>query len=527
MNGYFQLVITDNSTGIKVFAPTDGGERLKYDDVKEYLDDRSISFTPAVLNDAITEGAGKLVILNDSTTFPERESYKLTITRDRMEAIAYFYAPSEGAELMTAKEFIEDLAYRNITSGINTEAIQNFFTHREYCKDITIAKGRKVREGCDAKIEYSFKTNLRAKPTMREDGSVDYFNLNIINHVKKGDQLAVLIPEDPGDPGENIYGEILKPHGVKTKKLVAGKNTKLSEDGLILTAEADGHVTLKEGKVTVSNVIQFENVDVSTGNIDYDGSVEVKGTVASGFSIKAGANIIVKGIVEGAALTAGSDIILEKGINGMAKGEVKAGGNIITKFIENAKVTAKGSINADCIMHSTVASGTEITVSGKKGFIVGGKVTATDKITANILGSEMGANTVVEVGADPNMKLRIKELVKAKDEAEKKLENIKPTVEAITKRLKSGAKLTPDQTRQAQQLITMNKVLTSQIEKNTSELEELQQKLADSKESYVVVTGTAYPGLTIQIGDQITTLKSASQYCRFELRDGYVKSGPI
>jgi uncharacterized protein (DUF342 family) len=527
MNGYFQLVTGGRDTGIRVFPPTDGGEPLQYDAVKEYLDDRTISFVPAVLNDALTHADGMLVILNDTPTYPERESYKLTISRDRMQVTAFFYAPSEDGELMTPKEFIQDLAYREITFGIDSEAIQKFFGNREYCKEFVIAKGRKTREGCDAKVEYNFKMNLRAQPTMREDGSVDYFNLNMINHVKKGDKLAMLVPEDPGDPGQNIYGEILKPHPVKPTKIKAGKNTKLSEDGLVLYADADGHVTLKEGKVTVSNVIQFDNIDVSTGNINYDGSVEVKGTVATGFSVKAGANIIVKGVVEGASLKAGNDIILERGINGMSKGDISAGGNIVTKFIENARVNAKGSITSESIMHSTVSSGTEIRVSGKRGFIAGGRCTATDRIIAKVLGSEMGASTLIEVGADPSIKLRLRELTKAIADSQKRLEAITPTIDAITKRLRSGATLTPEQTRQAQQMMTMHKVLTSQLEKNNAELAEIQQKLAESKDAYVIVEGTAYPGTTIQIGDQTTTLKTQSQYCRFELRDGYVKTGAI
>ncbi|WP_408070979.1 FapA family protein [Butyrivibrio sp. JL13D10] len=527
MNGYFQLITMPTATGIKIFPPTLEGESLNYDDVKEYLEERSISYRPAVLNEAVTEATGEIVVLNDNSTFPERESYRLTISRDRMQASAFFYAPSEGAENMTPKEFLEDLAYRNITYGIDTEAISEFFKSREYCKEIVIARGTKTREGCNARIDYQFKADLHAKPAMHEDGSVDYFNLNIINHVKKGAELAILTPEDPGDPGQNIYGEILNPHPVKTLKIAAGKNTYLSADGLVLFSDADGHVTLKDGKVTVSNVIQFENIGVSTGNINYDGSVEVKGTVASGFSIKAGANIVVKGVVEGANLNAGNDIILERGINGMGKGEIKAGGNIVTKFIENAKATAKGSITSESILHSNVAAGTEITVSGKKGFIAGGRVTATDKIVAKDLGSDMGATTIIEVGADPNLKIRLRELQKAVGESTKKLENIKPTVESITKRLRSGKALSPELTRQAQQLITMNKVLSSQIEKNSKEMAELQQKLADSKDAYVVVEGTAYPGITIHIADQQMTLKTESTYCRFELRDGVVKTGPI
>ena len=527
MNGYFQLITMPNSTGIKVFAPTDDGEALQYDVVKAYLDERSISYRPPVLNEAVTEANGEIVVLNDNPTFPERESYRLTISRDRMEASVFFYASSEGAENMSPREFIEDLTFKNVVFGIDSEAITQYFSDREYCKEFVVAKGKKTREGSNAKIEYLFKTNLRATPTMHEDGSVDYFNLNIINHVKKDTQLAVLTPEDPGDPGQNIYGEVLRPHPVKPLRLAGGKNTYLSDDGLALFAAIDGHVTIKDNKVTVSNVIAFENVDVSTGNINYDGSVEVKGTVAAGFSIKAGANIHVKGVVEGASLNAGSDIILERGINGMGKGEIKAGGNIITKFIENANVTAKGSITSESILHSNVASGTEITVKGKKGFIAGGRVTATDRIIAKDLGSDMGATTIIEVGADPKLKVRIRELNKAISDSTKRLETIKPTVESITKRLRSGAQLSPDQTRQAQQLITMNKVLVTQIEKNSSELETLQQKLADSKEAYVVVEGTAYPGITINIADQHLTLKTESTYCKFFLKDGIVKSGPI
>ena len=37
MNGYFQLVITPKGTGIRVFPPTDGGDALNVNDVRDYL----------------------------------------------------------------------------------------------------------------------------------------------------------------------------------------------------------------------------------------------------------------------------------------------------------------------------------------------------------------------------------------------------------------------------------------------------------------------------------------------------------
>ena len=54
MNGYFQLITMPTSTGIRVFAPTDDGEALQYDDVKKYLQvvDETHHF-PATGNTAI------------------------------------------------------------------------------------------------------------------------------------------------------------------------------------------------------------------------------------------------------------------------------------------------------------------------------------------------------------------------------------------------------------------------------------------------------------------------------------------
>ena len=313
MNGYFQLVITPKGTGIKVFAPTDDGQPLNVNDVRDYLDDRKIQYDVVVINDAVTKAEESVVIFTEAQILPEREGVKFDVSKDRMTVTAFFYPPSEGAELMTEKEVLDSLAYRKITYGVQNEAIHSFFEHRQYCTEIVVAQGQPVVQGKNAYVELHFKANLRPKPTLKPDGSVDYFNLNIINNVEAGQLLATLHPEVFGKPGINVHGETIKPAAVKASFIKYGKNTVLSEDKLTLTAEKAGHVTLREGKITVSDVLTVQNVDVSTGNIDYEGSVEVKGVVASNFSVKAGGNIVVKGIVEGATLDAGADIVLECG----------------------------------------------------------------------------------------------------------------------------------------------------------------------------------------------------------------------
>ena len=525
MNGYFQLVITPKGTGIKVFAPTDGGEPLKVNDVRDYLDERKIQYDVVAINDAVTKAEESVVLITDAQILPEREACRFDISKDRMTVTAFFYPPSEGAELMNENEVYSSLEYRKVKYGIKKDVIHSFFEHRQYCTEYVIAEGQAVKQGQNAKVELHFNANLRAKPTLREDGSVDYFHLNLINNVEEGQLLATLHPEVPGEPGINVHGESIKPAAVKSTYIKYGKNTILSEDKLTLTAATSGHVTIKEGKITVSNVLILENVDVSTGNIDYEGSVEVKGVVASNSSGKAGGNSVVKGIVEGASLDAGADVILECGAK--AGGNIKAGGNVVTKFIENATVYAKGGITSECILHSNVSSGTEITVTGRRGFIAGGKVIAADRIKAKVLGSEMGANTIIEVGADPQLKIRLKDLQKNIQTASKNIESIKPTIEGFTKMLKAGAKFTPDQVANVKKLIEMNKTLTEQIQNDSEEYSELMEKLAESKEAEVIVEGTAYPGTTVNIGELSMIVKKPVQYSKFVVNSGDVRTAPI
>ncbi len=139
----------------------------------------------------------------------------------------------------------------------------------------------------------------------------------------------------------------------------------------------------------------------------------------------------------------------------------------------------------------------------------------------------MGANTIIEVGADPQLKLRLKELQKNITAANKNIEGIKPTIEGFTKMLKAGAKFTPDQVANAKKLIALNQNLTNQIDQWSDEYSELMEKLAESKEAEVIVEGTAYPGTTVNIGELSMIVKKPVQYSRFVIKDGDVRLAPI
>ena len=153
-------------------------------------------------------------------------------------------------------------------------------------------------------------------------------------------------------------------------------------------------------------------------------------------------------------MEASGNVTIARGVNGMAKGIIRAGGNIIAKFIENAHVEARGYVETDSILHSQVTAGTEIRVGGKKGFITGGYVCATNMIEVKTLGSEMGANTVVEIGINPETKRRYLELENQIEDTTKMIRSAQPVLDAAKTKILSGIKLPPEQVKHIQELST-------------------------------------------------------------------------
>lgn len=523
MNGYFQVDSTDRGTYLRLFPPTEGGEDVRLQEAMDYLERKKVPYDVKTLGQAfVSLDYSKPVFLSPNKILPIAECSIISIDDSFMTATARFYPASNGGRPLDAEQIMSECRLAKVVYGVDEAVIADFLKKKDYCRDYVIAKGTPVKEGTDASITYHFNTDNRIRPTLNEDGTVDFFHLNLVNHCKEGEVLATLTPEVHGTEGKNILGEVIKPREVKRRSLAYGLNIQLSEDKLSISSKVNGHVTLTGGKVFVSDVMEVVNVDNSTGNIDYEGNVVVSGNVNTNFSIRTTGDIEVRGVVEGAHLEAGGNIVLQRGINGMARGTLKAGGNIIAKFIENATAEAGGYIETNSILHSKVQAGTEINVMSQKGFITGGEVTATSKICVRTLGSNMGADTHVTVGVNPTVVSRISELNQKIAEAEKNLKSMLPVMEAMKKKLAAGVKFTPEQVRQVQTLAATVKASQETVVSGQAEVESLKSQMEAGGRAAVEVIGTVYPGTIIAISDVSKVIKEAYKYCRFVRERGDV-----
>ncbi len=161
MNGYFQLEMTPQGTILHIYKPTNQGEPININEMADYLTKKGIAFDIADLNKKVMQIHDSGVIaLDNQKRYPEREMIAVTISPNKMEAVGRFYPPSVGGNLLSREDIISDLNSATVVYGIDTAAIDAFIANREYCKDFVLARGKEVRHGTDASIEYFFNTDL-------------------------------------------------------------------------------------------------------------------------------------------------------------------------------------------------------------------------------------------------------------------------------------------------------------------------------------------------------------------------------
>lgn len=525
-NSFFKIELKEDGTYLDLFPPVSDGKSLDLKEIAEFLEGKGVPFNALVIKKALESLSDKpmRVKLTDTKIEKFDESAKITISADNMIAYARFYPPSTGGNLMTKKEIIAELERVNVSYGIASRVIDVFLMARQYCLNIPIAKGTKPVPAQDTKIEYKFNTKPLSKPKVLEDGSVDFHELNLFTGVNQGDVLAVLTPHTMGESGKDVFGQVVQPNKPKIKILKYGRNISISEDRTVITSMVNGNVTLADDTVFVSDTYTVAaDVDASTGDIEYEGSVMIPGTVKTGFTVKAKGDIQVNGVVEGATLIAGGNIVIKRGVQGMSKGKLVAGGDICAQFFESANVDVKGDVIAGSILHSNISSGGKVIVSGRKGFIVGGEVVCESYVEVNSIGNRMETQTMIKVGVKPELYEEMKGLVGIVTELNDAIEETSSYLDVYREKVKNGVKLTPENMKLIKQYNAKLDELNAQRGDKNERLLEIREELNKGKQGSVKVLGNVYRGVTLFIASCIHIVKDKEVHGLYKIVDGEVK----
>lgn len=442
----------------------------------------------------------------------------VTVSKDGMSATMSLMPPTLDGVLLFSEEIITLIEKDwGVTYGVDNEAVEQAVVKRRWYQETPFATGRLPVDGENASLQILFKTDHNAAPRVLEDGNVDYKDLSTFTTVKKGDTLVIRTPPEPGMPGCTVQNNPVAARSGKDVKLPSGKNVSQNQDGTRLLADKDGRVDLIKDRVEVSDEFVLRgNVDMSVGNVDFTGDIKIKGNVIAGMTIKATGNIEVDGAVEAATLIAGQNIILKNGIQGMDKAMLRAGGNIVSRFLERCTAHAEGNIHADYIVHSNVTAGGSVMLQGRRGRLIGGVTRASKGVTARTMGTPTGERTIIEVGPPPEIRRRFNEYTEKVEQCKAQIEKINTTMLAF-KNAENVAAMQDIR----KKLLTSKEQLQASLGSYSDELESIRKDMIISGGT-VNVSGEAFHDVKVIIDNAVYYVRETIQFATFKCRDGEI-----
>ncbi|MBA9086105.1 hypothetical protein FHR92_002578 [Fontibacillus solani] len=450
----------------------------------------------------------------------------LSVTLNDDKTVAYLQFIMKVEEFScTVEALLHFLRGEGIKYGIQEDIVNSFAINpKEYFFSRTpIAIGIESVQGENGKIRYavSFDDETK-KPAESEDGTVDYKDITRLNNVRRGQLIAELVPPVAGRPGTAVTGETIAAKEGKAARFKIGKNVVLNPEQTALYAAIDGLVTQTDkDKLNVFPIYEINgNVDYSTGNVDFVGTVVVRGNVLTGFKITAAGDIRVIGGVEGAELYADGSIEISGGIIGYNKGIVKAGHQVKSSFIQDGNVVAgEDVIVSQSIMHSNIRAGKDVVCSGSKGLIVGGSIQAGERVTARIIGNPMSTTTSIEVGVLPELRNELQELRQNMKDIHVNLDKTEKAL-SLLDQLASFGKLTPDKVAMRSKLGLTKKSQTQEINDMKERMLDIEKALEETGKARVDVLKMIYGGSKIVIGRYTKYIKEPISRMSFYYSEG-------
>jgi len=320
---------------------------------------------------------------------------KISVTPDQM-SVTLRAVGMETSGAASLNEVREELSKIGVVFGIDLSAVEAWLVS-DANEDLVIAKGNYAKNGRDGFVK--FLVDVSAKPQFvpdTPDGSkgVDYRKAMRVSLVEPDQKIAEIALPTQGDMGTNVMGGTMASLPGNAVRVNMGDG--VEQRGNDIYAKTAGTPNFRDSVVSVRKIYEVAgNVSFETGNINFPGTVVIKGDVIDDFEINAQEHVIVQGLVSAGKITAGGYIQCLGGIFGKGKAELRAGGFIEARFCDAATLCSDADITiTKDILNSKVFS---LGIVKCGGSIIGGEVMALKGAEAAEIGTEMGTKTIVSI----------------------------------------------------------------------------------------------------------------------------------
>ena len=459
----------------------------------------------------------------------ERDRVTVSVTEDDLKAYMTLYVSdddltSENRDKLV-KEIFEALNKEGIVYGIKTDILSGPLRSRvEYL----IAEGTPPVNGEDSKIKL-YKISP-PKPQIIDSGKVNHYELNLINQVKQGDWLGERIEATPGIPGKNVRGLKIPAIPGQAFPLLydrASVQEAYANGVTTLFSKKDGAVYYKGDTIGVYDYLEIKgNIDFSTGNIDFDGYLSVKGTVEDNFTVTANKDIEILGEYGvGAAeniSSSGGNIYIKGGIAGKGKTIVRCKKNLYVKYLSDITVECEGTVYVGFYCMNANIRAKQVIVESPRGRIIGGNIDAEICVDAAEIGNRAETRTLITVrGFDRNdMRTKQETITNTIQELKTALTKIKQQIKVYS----YSGKLTDKQKNHFEQLKEQYSNIRDSIKEYETICREIISYLKVPGEGAVIARKCIYPRVRVEIKGAVEEILSEKRMVTYYYREGSLKT---
>ncbi|WP_187395131.1 DUF342 domain-containing protein [Pigmentiphaga aceris] len=460
-------------------------------------------------------------------------TFSLELDADHVVVLLELHAP-QGGKPVRLSEVREAITKRQITYGLKQVTILDAL-RAGHCKSLVIAEGTPPVPGMSARFVSLLDELKPSSHDEDENALIDYRNLSHLLLVSPGAPLMRRVPAVQGLPGTDVFGHQIPPPPVSDQPFpnnLAG--TKIDEeDPNLLRAAIAGVPKLAGDRMTVDPVVSVEAVDLTTGNINFDGSLQVRGDITAGMEVRVTGDIAVRGTIEAAHVEAGGDVKVNGGIIGVQSAamteeqdnpslriaHIVAGGSIKARFMVSAFVSAGKSISAEReIRQCEVLAGESVVVGrpgSRDGSIIGGKVRALKSIRAGRAGAPSGTPTMIQAGVNPHAAGKLAEVEKSRVRLLEEKSKLDKLMEVLDKRPDVGEQ-------QVERIRGMFSSVVGELFALDSKIKAIQQEMIPTSDARIEIFRGVQAGVTLHYAGHQRTFMEEREGGKAVIEKGHI-----
>jgi uncharacterized protein len=358
-------------------------------------------------------------------TYPGRGLLKIEVAEDKMQAsvVDFNMGWYDSNEFVINEDWLTKELYRlGIAKNAASSQKDQWMTalnDKGDLNDMVVAVGTPA-----GTPENPYLFPLFKDADWTKDG-VNLREKNKVVSVKIGDPICEIRFGNEGEKGFDVFGNTVLP--VLPTNLSIQVDGGVEQEGSRFIATTNGLPVVDGLYVAVKQVMLIESdVNMKTGNIYYDGDVEVVGSIEEGSVVNAKGNLKVHGSISSAFIRVGGNLEVLGGVMTTERGWVKVKGDLTADFIEHSQLYVGGSLRATkSIIGGKAFVNKEIHTDPESGILGGGEYYVNGDIHAGSVGFEEGAITHIKSGVEYRSEVRLQHRQTRKDRLNAELEKIK------------------------------------------------------------------------------------------------------